>query len=165
MNGVKSSNIAAIAAAALALIGTAAPAAAQAAAEKDVVAVVEKTFTAMLARDTAGMKALFDPNARLVSGVTRDGVTTVSYTSMNDFIAGVGRGTGPGANERIYAPEVRIDGNLAAVWTFYTLHVGDRFIHCGVDAFHLIRGDKGWKIVAIADTRRTENCDPPGGAR
>jgi hypothetical protein len=164
MNGVKSSTIVAIAAAALVIAGTARGAAAQGAAEKEVVAVVEKTFTAMLARDTTAMKALFDPNARLVSGVTRDGVTTVSYTPMADFIAGVGRGTGPGANERIYAPEVRIDGNLASVWTFFTLHVGERFIHCGVDAFHLIRGEQGWKIVGVADTRRTENCDPPGRA-
>jgi hypothetical protein len=78
---------------------------------------------------------------------------------MDDFLANVARGTGEGANERIYAPEVRIDGNLATVWTFYTLHVGERFSHCGIDAFQLLKLPAGWKIVAVADTRRTTGCD------
>ncbi|MBI5914693.1 MAG: nuclear transport factor 2 family protein [Bacteroidetes bacterium] len=30
--------------------------------------------------------------------------------------------------------------------------------HCGVDAFQLFKGENGWKITQISDTRRRENC-------
>jgi len=132
-------------------------------AEREVVAVVERLFQGMLARDTAMIRSTVDPSARLFGLAMRDGQAVVNASPIDNFIASIGRGQGEGANERIYAPEVRIDGNLATVWTFYTLHVGERFIHCGVDAFQLYRTPAGWKIVSIADTRRQENCDPPRG--
>jgi hypothetical protein len=90
----------------------------------------------------------------------RDGVPSVNASPMDGFIASIA-GQSQGANERVFAPEVRIDGNLASVWTFYTLHVGERFIHCGYDAFQLLRVGDAWKIVNVADTRRTERCEPP----
>jgi hypothetical protein len=37
--------------------------------------------------------------------------------------------------------------------------VGDRFSHCGVDAFTLAKEDDAWKIVALTDTRRRQGCD------
>lgn len=147
----------------VALLAMPAAAQSQTAAEKEVAAVIERFFAGMLARDTAMMRTTFDPAARLLGIATpREGQPAVRATPMSDFLAGVVRGTGEGANERIWAPEVRIDGNLAAVWTFYTLHVGERFVHCGIDSFQLLKLPDGWKIVSVADTRRTENCEPPG---
>lgn len=129
-------------------------------AEAEVVAVVERLFEGMRTRDTTLMRSVFAPQAHLY-GVRRDG--TVSATSPDGFITSVGGREGPMLDERVFAPEVRIDGNLAMVWTYYTLHIGEQFSHCGIDAFMLYRLDSGWKIVSLADTRRTENCEPPGG--
>ena len=140
-----------------------AAATAQSADERDVVSVVERFFQGMLQRDTAILRSTVDPTARLSGAAVRNGTTVFTATPMDQFIASIARGQGEPANERIFAPRVDIDGNLAHVWTFYTLHVGERFIHCGYDSFQLLRGDDGWKIVNVADTRRTENCDPPGG--
>lgn len=134
---------------------------AQSADERAVVAVVEKLFQGMLARDTAMMRSTMSPAAQML-GRSQDG-QTLRWGSVDAFLQAIGRMQGEGANERIYAPEVHIDGNLALVWTFYTLHVGERFSHCGYDSFQLWRSSEGWKIVSIADTRRTENCEPPGG--
>jgi hypothetical protein len=148
------------------LLGAVAPAARASAQtdEKDVVAVVERFFAGMLARDTAMMRTTFDPAARLLGIVTpRGGQPTVQVTTMDQFLAGISRMQGEGANERIHRPEVRIDQDLASVWTFYTLHVGERFIHCGIDSFQLLRVGGEWKIVSVADTRRTEGCEVPGG--
>jgi hypothetical protein len=56
---------------------------------------------------------------------------------------------------------VEIDGALASVWVDYNLYVGDKFMHCGIDHFLLVRGDDAaWKIISLADTRRTEGCKP-----
>lgn len=135
------------------------PARAQSA-EAEVVAVVERLFDGMRTRDTTVMRSTFDASARLY-GLARDG--TIRVTPIDAFLASVAGGdTSVVLDEKIFAPEVRIDGDLATVWTFYTLHVGERFSHCGVDAFILYRGNEGWKIVSLGDTRRTEGCDPPG---
>jgi hypothetical protein len=61
-------------------------------------------------------------------------------------------------NERIYDPEVRIDGNVAQVWAYYTFHRNTTFSHCGVDAFMLVKVGSTWKITQLADSRRTEGC-------
>jgi hypothetical protein len=134
-------------------------------AEREVVSVIEKFFEGMASRDTSMMRSTVDATARLMGMSTQNGVTSIRAIAMDQFITSIGNSPRdrPAAIERIYAPEVRIDGNLAQVWTFYTLHVGERFSHCGIDAFHLLRTEQGWKIVNVADTRRTENCDPPRG--
>ncbi len=129
-------------------------------AEKDVVTVIERFFAGMLARDTAMMRTTFDPAARLLGVETpRGGQPTVTAMPLDQFLAGIARMQGEGANEQIYSPEVRVDGDLATVWTFYTLHVGERFVHCGIDAFQLLRVNGEWKIVSVGDTRRTEGCE------
>lgn len=133
---------------------------AQSADEKAVVGVVESFFEGMLKADSMLMKSTVAAGARLTGVATREGAPPLSVTPMEQFITAVGSRPA-GANEKIYKPEVRIDGDLATVWAFYTLHLGDRFIHCGVDAFQLLRMDGSWKIVNVSDTRRTTNCDPP----
>jgi hypothetical protein len=127
-------------------------------AERDVVAVVERLFEGMRTRDTTMMRSVFDPSARLY-GVTREGAVRAS--APDDFIRSVGAREGPMLDEKVFAPHVQIDGDLAAVWTFYTLHIGDQFSHCGIDTFILLRVAGQWKIVSLADTRRQENCEPP----
>jgi hypothetical protein len=132
--------------------------------ERAVIEVVEKLFTAMRARDTVAMKSVFTADARLVGQVTRDGTTQIQVTPVADFISGIAS-IPPDREiiERIYEPSVRIDGDLASFWAFYTLHLGEQFSHCGVDAAHLFRTSEGWKIASLADTRRRENCDVPTG--
>ena len=61
-------------------------------------------------------------------------------------------------NERIWDPEVRIDGDVAQVWAYYTFHRNGAFSHCGVDAFMLLKVGGEWKITQLADSRRTTGC-------
>ena len=56
----------------------------------------------------------------------------------------------------------RIDDDLAQVWTDYAFYAGEKFSHCGIDAFQLIRGSDGrWRIINLIDTRRQEPCERP----
>lgn len=133
------------------------------AARREVVAVVERFFQGMLHADADMLRSTVAPGAVLWGTTIRDGTTTIRATPIDQFIIAVTTRQGEAANERIFAPRVELDAGTAHVWTFYTLHVGERFSHCGYDSFQLLRGDDGWKIVSVADTRRTENCEPPGG--
>ena len=124
----------------------------------DVLAVVERLFDGMRQRDTALLATLFDPEARLVGTGMREGQPFARATPIAQFIAAVGSGQGDEWIERIYHPKVHVSDNLAAVWTWYTFHVGEQLSHCGVDAFLLARRPDGWRIISLADTRRTEGC-------
>jgi hypothetical protein len=143
---------------------SAAPARAQAGGEREaeVLGVIEKLFQAMQARDTAAIRDVFDPTARLLRAPTRQSATAVQVSTVDQFVNSIANA--PAASElieRIYSPEIRIDGNLATVWTFYTFHMGEQFSHCGIDAAQLFETSAGWKIVSLADTSRRENCTPP----
>ena len=131
--------------------------------EREVLRVVERLFEAMRARDEAELRAVFDTTAHLVSSGVRDGVPFARSVPAERFIQAVVSAQGDEWIERFYDPEVRIDGNLATVWTYYTFHVGSRFSHCGYDAFQLARTGEGWKIMSVADSRRTEGCRIPDG--
>jgi len=128
--------------------------------EDAVVQVVVDLFDGMRERDEAKLNGLFMEGARLM-GPQRDadGNVTVRDTPIPQFIAGVmGAPADSYLDERIYDPEVRIDGDLATVWVAYDFYVGDRFSHCGYDAFQMARTHDGWKIFQIADTRQQEGC-------
>ncbi len=83
--------------------------------------------------------------------------------AIDAFVAAVGTPHDEVWDERIWNVQVRVDGNLATAWMDYAFYLGERFSHCGVNAFQLFRGPEGWRIIQIADTRRREGCQTPPG--
>jgi hypothetical protein len=122
-----------------------------------ILATVQKVFDAMRTRDTALLSQAFDSTARLVG--VRANASSVSLTAPSQFGAGITRApAGDVWNERIYDPEVKIDGDVAQVWAYNTFHRNTTFSHCGVDAFMLVKVGSAWKITQLADSRRTQGC-------
>ena len=107
------------------LAGAAMPLRAQGAEQDAVLAVVKRMFDGMRAKDTTMFLGVWAPGARLVGIDTRQTPHTVRYTNPGEFAAGFGRAPGV-LDEKTYDPVVQIDGNVAQVWTYYTLHVGER---------------------------------------
>lgn len=141
-----------------ALLGPGSAAAQQTASHDEVVAVVQRFFDGMRAKDTTALRALVHSSARLLgTGPSREGQLRVDEVPMDRFFQMVGSAPGK-LDEKIWDPEVRIDGDLATVWTPYAFYYDGNFSHCGVDSFQLARTAEGWKIVQIADTRRTAGC-------
>ena len=127
-------------------------------AEAEVVAVIRTFFDGMRNKDTVALRSALHADARLMSaGRDQAGNPVVRSDAMDGFIRTVGTATRH-FDEKIWDPEVRVDGNLATVWTWYAFYLDGTFSHCGVDAFQLARAADGWKIIQIADTRRTEGC-------
>ncbi|MGH7477016.1 MAG: nuclear transport factor 2 family protein [Longimicrobiales bacterium] len=127
--------------------------------ERDALAVVERLFDGMRQRDTAAIRSTLHADARLLTAGTRDGAPGVQATPIDAFIRSIGGATAY-LDERLHDTEVRVDGDLATVWTGYHFFVDGEFSHCGVDAFQLVRMPTGWQIVSIVDTRRREGCNP-----
>lgn len=143
---------------ALAVVAPASTAHAQDSDRTAILATVQKVFTAMRTRDTLLLLSAFDTSARLVDVSTR-GTPAVSLITVSQFATGILRApAGVVWNERIFEPEVRIDGPVAQVWAYYTFHRNATFSHCGVDAFMLLHVGAEWKITQLADSRRTQGC-------
>lgn len=143
----------------VAVVASPAPLSAQS--EEDAVrAVVDGLFEAMRAGDSAGVRVAFRPEARLITAGMREGKPVLMMgEGVDGFVRAVGSPHDEVWDERVDDVEIRIDGSLAAVWAEYGFFLGDTFSHCGVDAFLLFRGEDGWKIFSIADTRRHDGCE------
>lgn len=147
-------------AAMLALAALVAPvsARAQESEEARVLAAVQRLFDGMAARDTALAASALEPDAWFFA--TRPGAPPVG-TPTRDFLERLAVAEVPW-RERLWSPEVRVHGDIAMVWAPYDFHVGERFSHCGVDAFTLVRGGGRWRISGATYTVEPDPgaCDP-----
>ena len=139
------------------LLTTAAPARAQSN-ERAIVAVVTKFLDGIRTRDTALMRSTIVAGATLVPVGGPTGLGAPS--TIDAVIERIGKGTGPGNDERIEQPMVQIDDQLASLWAYFTLtRAGETKIDgCGTNLFLLRKGPDGWKVFQIAATSRTEGC-------
>lgn len=128
----------------------------EAEARRAVIDATEALFAAMQEKDTTTLRRLIHPRAQIVA-VSDD---AVGVRTLDEWIPGLTRS--PDALvERMWNPRVEIDGNLATLWAPYDFHLGERFSHCGYDAFQFVREGGAWKMIAITFTRRTTGCDAP----
>lgn len=142
---------------ALLLLGGAAPLSAQGA-DGEVRAAITRLFDGMREGDSAKVRSVFHPLARLGSAIVRDGVVAVRPDSPDGFIRAVGAPKEAVWDERIANLVVQVDGPLATAWMDYAFYLGNRRSHCGVNAVQLVRMAEGWQIVSLIDTRRPDGC-------
>lgn len=125
----------------------------------EVLAVVQRFFDTMRTKDTATMRTLFEPNARLTGMRTRpDGEEALQVLAWQRFAEFVANDTRGPWIERAWEPRVDVRGSLAHVWAMYDFHFGPTPSHCGVDSVQLLKTTAGWRIVAIADTYESSGC-------
>jgi hypothetical protein len=127
----------------------------------EVIAVVQRLFDGMRAGDSAVVRSVFHPQARMINASRgADGAMRLRVeSSVDGFVKAVGTPHPAVWDERFWGEKVEIDGPLASVWVDYAFYAGPTFSHCGIDHFLMVRGDDGgWRILSLADTRRTEGC-------
>lgn len=121
---------------------------------------INQLFDGMRKSDSTLVSAAFNKGAILQTiAKTKEGHTVVRSSDLNAFIASITKPHSEVYDERIVFTKVLIDDNLASVWTDYKFYIGNRFSHCGVNSFQLVKAENGWKIVYLIDTRRKENCN------
>jgi hypothetical protein len=60
--------------------------------------------------------------------------------------------------EKLLSFDIKVDGNLASVWTPYEFYVNDNFSHCGANSFQLFNNNGTWEIIYLVDMRRRDTC-------
>lgn len=62
--------------------------------------------------------------------------------------------------EKLLSYDIKIDGNLASVWTPYEFYYNGNFSHCGANSFQLFDNNGKWQIIYLVDMRRRQKCQP-----
>jgi len=131
---------------------------AQIADEEQVKKAVNNLFAGMKSGDSTLAASAFAKSSILQTIVSNNGKNTVRTQPVADFLKFIGTPHNQKYDERIVFTKILIDGPLASVWTDYKFFVDDKFSHCGVNSFQLVKGENGWQIVYIIDTRRKDQC-------
>lgn len=128
--------------------------------EDSVKAVVNGLFAAMKSSDPQGLVATFADSAILQTiAQNRAGEKFIRNESVKQFATSIGELKPGAADERIVFETIKIDADLALVWTPYKFYFNGNFSHCGVNSFHLVRLKGQWKIQYLIDTRRKAPCE------
>ena len=124
-----------------------------------VIAAVNEFFRAMTARDTAATNRVqFADGVSFAVGAQGD-TFAIGRRGNDGWIRQLAtmRDT---LVERMWQPVVQVHGPIATLWAPYDIHRNRQFVHCGVDAFTLIRTTTGWKIATVAYTAEPTGCAP-----
>ncbi|HEY8397280.1 MAG TPA: nuclear transport factor 2 family protein [Flavihumibacter sp.] len=131
---------------------------AQSSEEDAIKATINQLFSGMHKSDTNLLSGAFTQTALLQTIVSKNGQVEVRVDPVSGFIRSIGSAKAGSLDERIEFGSILIDGPMAMVWTPYKFYVEDRFSHCGVNCFQLVKLAEGWKIQSVIDTRRKDAC-------
>ncbi|MEJ7831247.1 MAG: hypothetical protein WKF91_23780, partial [Segetibacter sp.] len=97
-------------------------------------------FTAMKNADASMFQDAFTDSAVLQTIVkTKDGFVKIRTENVKEFAEFINKEQKGNADERITFESIKIDADLASVWTPYQFYYKGAFSHCGVNSFQLLR--------------------------
>ena len=129
--------------------------------EADAKGIIDTFFGGFHQGDTLKMKSVMVDNLPTQTVFTDgEGNNRVSNGTADRLLEAIAnRPAEQKWDERLFGYEVKIDGNLAHVWTPYQFWLNGKMSHCGANAFTLGKTDDGWKILHLIDSRRKEGCN------
>ncbi len=121
--------------------------------------VINNMFDGMRKTDSVLIRSAFAPKAILQTiAKTKEGKISVRSEVLDSFIIAVTRPHKEVYDERIIFDLVKVDAELAIAWTPYQFFIDEKFSHCGVNSFQLVKIEGQWKIQYLIDTRRRQDC-------
>jgi hypothetical protein len=122
---------------------------------------IERFFAGFHEQDSTKMKESLSTHLILQTIVTDStGNASIRSERPSDFLKAIA--SIPASvhfQEKLLSFHVQEDGAMAHAWTPYEFWIDDKFRHCGVNSFQLLKEQGGWKIIYLIDTRRKEGCN------
>ncbi len=122
-------------------------------AEAEVRDIVERFRAAIAAGDGDALRALFLPRGGAWISLDRRGAETEAPgrprlvpSSYRSFARNIERG---GREETFSAVDIRTDGSVASVDFDFEFLVDGKRINRGLEAWHLVKTEAGWKILSV----------------
>ena len=88
-----------------------------------------------------------------------EGKTVLNKSEFNRFVTSIASiPKERNFKEKLIGFSIQVDGDMANAWTPYEFWIDNKFSHCGVNSFQLIKINNEWKIIYLVDTRRRDKC-------
>jgi len=128
--------------------------------EAELKKIIKTFFKGLQSGDTITMKKTLVNNAILQTAYTnKDGESILNTDDFNKFLKSVAtKKKKDNWEEKLLSYIIKVDGNMANVWTPYEFYLNYKFSHCGVNSFQLFHDGEAWKIIYLIDTRRRLGC-------
>jgi hypothetical protein len=127
--------------------------------EAAILEVVDKVLLAIGNHDKEAQRALMVPEGTtfLQRRTDAQGDGPVMRRSNEQLISG-SNSTDPFI-ERYWDPIVLVRGGLAMVWMPYELRDNGQVVHCGINAFDMVKIDGAWKVGNMLSSFEPDACD------
>jgi Putative lumazine-binding len=125
-----------------------------------VMAALDSFFVALRERDPALLGRAVSSRATWTTAAYRNGAVILRRRPASQDAETLTQEK-EALHERLMAPVVRVDGDIALVWSPYQFHIGERLSHCGHDGFRLVREGGRWRLDGGLYTVRPEGCPAP----
>ena len=128
--------------------------------EKDIKKVIATFFDGLHKGDSTIMKTILHKDIKIQTTATnKKGEKTLKTETKSDLLTSVAnKNEAHIYNEKLLSFDIKIDGNLASVWTPYEFYFNGTFSHCGANSFQLFNNNGKWEIIYLVDMRRRGNC-------
>ena len=127
---------------------------------EQVKATIIEFFDAFHKQDTTAMKKLVTDKIILQSITTnKEGKSVLKEDNFKSFLSNIASIPKDRTfEEKLLDFSIQVDGDMANAWTSYEFWYQEKFSHCGVNSFQLMKEDDEWKIFYLVDTRRRSGC-------
>ena len=134
---------------------------AQLAEEENIKNVISLFFEGIHEGDTSLIKQTIASDLTIQTIYTNEEDNTVLKTEEVSHFLNKIASKDPEAtwDEKLLSYSIKMDHNMANVWTPYEFYDNGIFSHCGVNSFQLFKAKDQWKIIYLIDTRRKQNCN------
>ena len=122
-----------------------------------VMAALDSFFVALRERDPALLSRAVSSRSTWTTAAYRNGAVVLRRRPALQDVEALTQAK-EALHERLMDPAVRVDGDIALVWSPYQFHIGERLSHCGHDGFRLVREDGRWRLDGGLYTVRPEGC-------
>lgn len=130
--------------------------------EQAIKKVVETFFEGLHKGDSTIMKTTLHKDIKIqTTGTNREGVKMLRTETREQLLTGIANKKPQDKYfEKLLSYDIKIDGNLASVWTPYEFYYNDNFSHCGANSFQMFNNNGKWEIIYLVDMRRRAGCKP-----
>ncbi|TCP28242.1 putative lumazine-binding protein [Tenacibaculum skagerrakense] len=128
--------------------------------ESTIKTVIDTFFEGLHAGDSSIVSKTLHADIKIQTTFTnKEGVKVLRDQKRDQLLKGIaGKKKEDVYFEKLLSYDIKIDGNLASVWTPYEFYFNDKFSHCGANSFQLFNNNGKWEIIYLVDMRKRAGC-------
>lgn len=128
--------------------------------QSEIKAVIETFFEGLHNGDSTKIRSTLHKDLKIqTTSTTKEGNKLLRNETVSAFLTSVANKKPEHVYfEKLLSYDIKIDGNLASVWTPYEFYFNGNFSHCGANSFQLFNNNGKWEIIYLVDMRRRMGC-------